>query len=139
MRKIMTAIAVSALVLSGGAVSAKQTVAQKGEAKLAKLLEGREPGKPVSCISTLQNRDLTVIDRTTLVYGSGTTIYVNRTKDPRWIDRDDILVTKPTTGGELCRLDSVHTMDRSTHMRGGAIMLDDFVPYTKAGKSKQKG
>ena len=79
----------------------------------------------------MRNLDLTVIDRTALVYGSGTTIYVNRTKDPRWIDRDDILVTKPTNASQLCRLDSVHTMDRSTHMRGGAIMLDDFVPYTR--------
>lgn len=131
MRRIMTAIAITALALTGGAAGAKQTAAEKGEAKLTKMLEGREAGKPVSCISNMQNRDLTVIDRTALVYGSGTTIYVNRTQDPRWIDRDDIIVTKPTNAAELCRMDSMHTMDRSTHMRGGAIMLDDFVPYTK--------
>lgn len=131
MRRIMTAIAITALALTSGAAGAKQTAAEKGEAKLTKMLEGREAGKPVSCISNMQNRDLTVIDRTALVYGSGTTIYVNRTQDPRWIDRDDIIVTKPTNAAELCRMDSMHTMDRSTHMRGGAIMLDDFVPYTK--------
>ena len=131
MRRIMTAIAITALALTSGAAGAKQTAAEKGEAKLTKMLEGREAGKPVSCISNMQNRDLTVIYRTALVYGSGTTIYVNRTQDPRWIDRDDIIVTKPTNAAELCRMDSMHTMDRSTHMRGGAIMLDDFVPYTK--------
>ena len=131
MRKILIALVLSSLALSGGALRARQTAQERGEAKLAKMLEGREPGQPVSCISNMRNLDLTVIDRTALVYGSGTTIYVNRTKDPRWIDRDDILVTKPTNASQLCRLDSVHTMDRSTHMRGDAIMLDDFVPYTR--------
>ena len=48
MRKFVTAIAIATVALTSGAVSAKQTVTQKGEAKLAKLLEGREPGKPVS-------------------------------------------------------------------------------------------
>ena len=100
-------------------------------AELAKMLEGREPGQPVSCISNMRNLDLTVIDRTALVYGSGSVIYVNRTQDPRWISQNNILVSKPTNASQLCRLDSVHTMDRSTHMRGGAIMLDDFVPYTR--------
>ena len=121
------ALAIAALA-AGPSVAAERLT---GEAKLAKMLEGREPGQPVSCISNMRNLDLTVIDRTALVYGSGTTIYVNRTKDPRWIDRDDILVTKPTNASQLCRMDSVHTMDRSTHMRGGAIMLEDFVPYTR--------
>ena len=77
----------------------------------------------------MHNRDLTVIDRTALVYGSGKTIYVNRTQDPRWIDRDDILVSKLTNAAELCRMDSMHTMDRSTHMRGGAIM-----PFSGSGR-----
>lgn len=131
MRKILTAVALTALVLSGGAVSAKQTIAERGQVKLAKMLDGREPGQPVSCISNMRNLDLTVIDRTALVYGSGKTIYVNRTQDPRWIDRDDIIVSRPTNASQLCKLDSVYTMDRSTHMRGGAVMLDDFVPYTK--------
>ncbi|AZI36229.1 hypothetical protein [Caenibius tardaugens] len=136
MRRIMTAIAITALALTSGVAGASQTASEKGEAKLAKMLEGREAGQPVSCISNMQNRDLTVIDRTALVYGSGKTIYVNRTQDPRWIDRDDIIVTKPTNAAELCRMDSMHTMDRSTHMRGGAIMLDDFVPYTKVPANK---
>ena len=136
MRKLMTALALASLALSGGAISAKPTLAERGEAKLAKLLEGREAGQPVSCIPNLPTPDLKVIDRTALVYGSGRTIYVNRTQDPRWISDNNILVSKPTNASQLCKLDSVYTMDRSTYMRGGAVMLEDFIPYTriKGGK-----
>lgn len=138
MRKFVTAIAIATVALAGGAASAKQTLAEKGQAKLEKMLQGRVAGKPVSCISTLQNSNLTVIDKTALVYGTGTTIYVNRTKDPRWIDRDDILVTHPTQGGQLCKLDSVRTVDRGSRMPGAAILLEDFVPYTKLTKVKHR-
>ena len=136
MRKLMTALVLASLAMSGSAISAKQTLAQRGEAKLAKMLEGREAGEPVSCIPTMPTPNLTVIDRTALVYGSGSTIYVNRTQDPRWIDQDNILVSRPTNASQLCKLDSVYTMDRTTHMRGGAVMLVDFVPYKRIKGSK---
>lgn len=136
MRKTVSILAACAAVAGMAltvvpAASAKQTAAEKGEARLAKMLEGREAGAPVSCISTMRNDDLTIIDKTALVYGSGKTIYVNRTANPKWIDRDDILVTHPTNGRELCRLDSVHTVDRMSHMRSGSILLENFVPYTR--------
>ena len=136
MRKLMTALVLASLAMSGSAISAKQTLAQRGEAKLAKMLEGREAGEPVSCIPHMPTPNLTVIDRTALVYGSGSTIYVNRTQDPRWIDQDNILVSRPTNASQLCKLDSVYTMDRTTHMRGGAVMLVDFVPYKRIKGSK---
>ncbi len=136
MRKLMTALVLASLAMSGSAISAKQTLAQRGEAKLAKMLEGREAGEPVSCIPNMPTPNLTVIDRTALVYGSGSTIYVNRTQDPRWIDQDNILVSRPTNASQLCKLDSVYTMDRTTHMRGGAVMLVDFVPYKRIKGSK---
>mgnify|MGYP001102275664 CR=1 FL=1 len=136
MRKLLTALALSSLVLTGGVAHAKQTTRERGEARLAKLLAGREAGTPVSCIPNMPSLNVTVIDRTALVYGSGRTIYVNRTQDPRWIDQNNILVTKPTNASQLCKLDSVTTMDRTTHMRGGAIMLQDFVPYTKVANKR---
>ncbi|MBS1240348.1 MAG: hypothetical protein H6R45_1054, partial [Proteobacteria bacterium] len=50
MRKIMAALALSALVLGGTAVEAKEK--KTGEEKLAELLDGRVAGEPASCIST---------------------------------------------------------------------------------------
>ena len=50
-----------------------------GEQQLAKLLDGREAGKPVDCIPLFTgDNQTTVIDKTAIVYGWGSVIYVNR-------------------------------------------------------------
>ena len=50
---------------------------EQGEAKLAKLLDGRVAGAPVHCLSSSQRRDMQVVDKTALVFKYGDTIYVN--------------------------------------------------------------
>jgi len=102
----------------------------KGEKRLAKLLEGRVAGEPVSCITMHTSNNLQVINRTALVYGRGKTIYVNYTRHPEDIDGDDILVIR-RTGSQLCKLDNVTTLDRGSGIFSGAIFLTDFVPYTR--------
>ena len=102
----------------------------KGDKELAKLLEGRVAGKPVTCINAFPSDDLHVIDGTALVYGRGKTIYVNVTRNPEDIDGDDVLIVR-RTGSQLCRLDNVTTVDRFSGMFSGAVFLTDFVPYTR--------
>jgi hypothetical protein len=46
------------------------------------------------------------------------------------LDEDDILVTN-TTGSQLCDLDIVRLVDRSSHFQTGFVSLDKFVPYRK--------
>lgn len=129
MRKIIAAMAVGALALSGGAAVAKER--KTGEEKLAEMLEGRVAGEPVNCISTLRSSsNMTVIDNTALVYKSGRTIYVNRTAHPRNLDWNDVLVIQRFSGSELCRLDRVTTVDRSSGFFTGVVFLTDFIPYT---------
>jgi hypothetical protein len=128
MRTIGIALAGAALLAVGGAAQAGPQLT--GEEQLAKMLQGRQAGKPTSCISLFNTRDSTVIDKTALVYRSGDTIWVNRPANPEHLDSDDILVTYPT-GGDFCRLDRVNTMERSGHFVTGFIMLGDFVPYRK--------
>ncbi len=101
-----------------------------GEQELARMLEGRAPGRPVSCLTLSETRDQQVIDKTAIVYGSGRTIYVNRTSFPRELDSDDVLVSK-IHGSQVCRLDVIHLHDRSSHMFNGFVSLEDFVPYTR--------
>jgi len=127
----MTAIAVSALVLGGGVATAKQTTAEKGEAKLEKMLEGRSPGTPVSCISAMRSNNLEVIDETAVVYDGGNTIYVARPSDRRQLRRGDILIIERTSGSQLCTNDVVRTVDQSSGFMTGVVFLDKFVPYTK--------
>lgn len=131
MRKLITAIAISALALTGGAVSAKQTVAEKGEARLSKMLEGRTAGEPVSCISTMSRNGLEVIDQTAVVYDGGNTIYVARPTDRKQLRRGDILVIERTSSSQLCTVDVVKTVDQSSGFMTGVVFLDKFVPYTK--------
>ena len=101
----------------------------KGEAKLAKMLEGRVAGEAQSCIQTFGSRNLTQIDDTALVYRDGRTIWVNRTKNPESIDDSDIMVIERFSGSTLCRTDQVRLVDRTAGMLTGIIFLDDFVPY----------
>ena len=101
----------------------------KGEAKLAKILEGRVAGEPERCIRTYGSRNLQQIDDTALVYRQGRTIWVNYTRSPESIDSDDIMVIRRFDGTNLCRTDQITTVERFGGFFSGVIFLDDFVPY----------
>lgn len=128
MRALAIALAATALVAGGAAVQAKPKLTP--EQRLEKLLDGRVAGKPTSCISTADTRDMEIIDGVALVYRSGTTLYVNRPRNPEDLDSDDILVIR-TSGSQLCRLDMIHTVDRMGHFTTGFVNLGDFVPYRR--------
>lgn len=132
MRALAIALAATALVAGGAAVSAKPRLTP--EQRLEKLLEGRTAGKPTSCISSADSRDMEVIDGVALVYHSGSTLYVNRPKNADRLDSDDILVVRPT-GSQLCRLDMVQTVDRMGHFVTGFVNLGDFVPYRRTAQA----
>lgn len=128
MLKIVASIAVAASLLAAPAAQARDKLT--GEEKLAKMLEGREAGKPVSCIPSYQASETRVIDKTAIVYRIGGTLYVNRPSNADTLDDDDILVTKLHTS-QLCRLDTVQLHDRSGFFWNGFVGLTDFVPYRK--------
>jgi hypothetical protein len=129
MQKFVSAISAGFLLLAGLPAVAKQT----GEERLAKLLEGRVAGEPVRCISSSRARDMQIIDRTAIVYGSGSVIYVNRTKDASGLDSDDVVVTR-NPSGQLCRSDTVRFYMRGTRTPSGFVNLDEFIPYRRNSK-----
>ena len=131
MRPAFPLLLAAALVTTGASARSPQPN-PKGEAALAKMLEGRVAGKPVSCISTTNSRSSQIIDGTAVVYQStGRTIYVNRPKiGADSLDNDDILVTR-IWGAQLCNLDQVTLVDRTSRFQHGFVSLGDFVPYTK--------
>lgn len=114
------------------ALASAETPAERGEARLAKMIEGRAAGEPVSCIPALRSNRLTVIDHVGLVYDAGDTIYVARASNPRSLGRNDIVVID-RFGSQLCKQDIVRTVDRYQHYTTGAVFLEDFIPYTKQG------
>lgn len=106
-----------------------------GEQQLAKMLDGREAGKPVSCIPYSQTQNTTVIDKTAIVYRVGSTLYVNRPTNVDRLNNDDVMVTKLYTS-QLCRLDTVQLHDRNANfMWNGFVGLQDFVPYKKVASA----
>lgn len=131
MKKIALAFATAAILLTGTAVQAKPKLT--GEEKLAKMLEGRVAGEPVSCIPITGSQNTRIIDKTALVYESGKTLYVNRPNNPDSLDDDYIHVTE-LHGSQLCRLDTVRLHDRSGFWYSGFVGLNDFVPYRKPKK-----
>ena len=126
---VITALSAMLAMPTGVAAKAKLTPQQQ----LDKLLEGRVAGKPVSCISQFDSRDMQVIDKTAIVYSTGSVIYVNRTSNPKSLDSDDILVTK-IWGIGPCRLDTIQLRERSGGFWHGFVGLEDFVPYRRVPK-----
>jgi hypothetical protein len=128
--KPLIAAAVLLLASATALPADKQTRQQKNEARLAKLLEGRVAGDPVSCISSFQAKDLEVIEGVALVYGRGDTIYVAKPAQPNSLRWDDVMVAK-RFGDQVCNTDIIRTVDRMTGFTTGAVFLDKFVPYKK--------
>ncbi len=130
MRIAFAAAALAALALPGAA-TADEKPYPKGEAELAKMLEGRVAGKPVRCLSNSTLGQSTVIDKTAIVYRSGSKLYVNRPRGGAdQLSDNEILVTT-IYGSQLCNVDKIDLVDRSSRMWSGFVVLGDFVPYTK--------
>ena len=126
-RVIPAALALAALASAMPASAAREN----GEAKLARMLEGRVAGKPVRCLDGSQRRNMEVIDRTALVFKDHDTYYVNRPSGVKFLTWSDVPVFK-VFGDQVCTHDIVHLRDRSTGMGGASPSMGEFVPYRKA-------
>ena len=121
---------IAAAAIAAAPASAKEKLSP--EARLDKMLEGRVAGEPQNCINLSSARSSTIIDGTAIVYRAGSTLWVNRPKGgAESLDDDDILVTK-TTGSQLCSIDAVQLVDRTSHFYSGFVSLGEFVPYRRA-------
>lgn len=120
---------IAAAAIAAAPASAKEKLSP--EAQLDKMLDGRVAGEPQNCINLSSARSSTIIDGTAIVYRAGSTLWVNRPKGgAESLDDDDILVTK-TTGSQLCSIDAVQLVDRTSHMYAGFVSLGEFVPYRR--------
>jgi hypothetical protein len=128
-KNLIQIAAVGAALIGTSASQAREHLTPDQE--LAKILKDRVAGKPVNCIYLRDIRSTTIIDKTAIVYDTGSVIYVNRPAYPQSLDSDDVMVTK-TWSGQLCRLDIVELRERSGMWMHGSVGLETFTPYTKA-------
>lgn len=125
MRNILTAALAAAALVAPAAAAPRNP-----DAELAKLLDGRVAGKPTDCISLHRANSSRIIDGRAIVYEDGRTLWVNRPRGgAQSLHDDDVLLTK-TFGDQLCSVDSVQLIDRSSRFVRGFVILGDFVPYT---------
>lgn len=119
-----------------GAVATATAPAQAGqrltpEAELARALEGRVAGEPVDCVNLRLVRNSQVIDRTALLFDTGSIIYVNRPRSgAATLNRYDTQVVRPFNS-RLCSIDTVQMVDLASGMPTGIVFLDEFVPYRR--------
>jgi hypothetical protein len=94
-------------------------------------LAGRVAGEPKHCVLTDSGQGLTPVNRNTVIYQSGKTIWVNQMQGTcggfgQW----DIMVTEPI-GTQHCAGDLVRSIDMHSRIPGPTCRLGEFVPYTK--------
>lgn len=133
MRTLAIALITAAALLTGPALDARPRLTPQQQ--LDKLLDGRVAGRPTSCISNFDTREMQVLDKTAIVYGCGNTIWVNVPRNAQDLDDDNILVTH-TSGSQLCSLDIVTTLDRTGGFFNGSVSLGEFVPYRRIAKAE---
>jgi hypothetical protein len=102
------------------------------EARLARALEGRVPGRPVDCINLRDVRSSSVINDTAILYRIGDTIYVNRPRaGARALNQWDTQVQRPFNN-RLCSVDTVNMVNLQSGTYSGTVFLGEFVPYRRA-------
>jgi hypothetical protein len=126
MRKIYTA-AFAALTLTQIASAAPHDT----KASLEQLLNGRQAGKPLECLSLRTVRSSTIIEGKAVVFHAQGTLYVNQPQaGAEWLVRDKAILTN-SDSGRICRGEVVELFDATTGVQSGSVFLGRFVPYRK--------
>lgn len=101
------------------------------DVKLSKALAGRVAGRPTNCISLSGTNGSQIIGGKAIIYRVGGRLYVNEPRSgANSLRDDDILVTR-TFGSQLCSIDTVNLVDRTSRFPRGFVSLGQFVPYSR--------
>ena len=135
MRSLFRGVVAIAVLAASSSALAGAPHSEKGERSLAKLLQGRTAGQPVSCIDPAKAFSSEIIDGTAIVYRMpGGTLYVNRPSlGAAYLDQDNLLRTQ-TFGTRLCNNDKATLIERGGklgQLPAAFITVGPFVPYSK--------
>lgn len=119
------------LILLGACAASGTESESRDQRALAEDLAGRTAGEADRCIPARQGTALQVVDRRTITYRDGRTIWVNRLdSDCPGIDPMNTLIVE-AHGSQYCRGDRVRGLAPQGTIAGPRCVLRDFVPYTK--------
>jgi hypothetical protein len=111
-------------------------VDMKAQQKLSRLLAGKVPGRPQSCLPSYRQKDMIVIDDYTIAFRDGVDrVWINKPRGGCNLlgSGSYALVTRTTSLG-LCRGDIGSVVDTLNHSNVGSCVMSDFVPYKTPGR-----
>jgi hypothetical protein len=109
---------------------AQPAVSPRGE--LTKQLATRTAGPPQACVLAQSDRNLVATDPATIVYDTGSAIYVNRLAGscPGLRELSTIVVLS-SAGGQYCRGDRFRAREQGSTVPEPACLLGEWVPYRR--------
>lgn len=125
---MLKSLLIAAVTLATPAVAAHR---DNPDIQLQKALAGRVAGKPTNCILMSGVNSTQIIDGKAIIYRDGSRLYVNVPRSGADTLRDDDILVTRTFGSQLCSIDMVRLIDRSSRFPRGFVSLGQFVPYTK--------
>ena len=101
------------------------------EEAFARELAGRVAGETQSCVSSSPQVNLRVIDRRTIAYDRGRTLWVNRLQaDCPALDPLNSLIVEGSSG-QYCRGDRIRGLEPGAVIPGPICILRDWTPYRR--------
>lgn len=119
------------VMLAPALMSCMQPSTPPADPALTRELAGRFAGAPRSCITNFSNSNLTAIDANTVVFRSGSTIYVNHLAAPCPSIAPFSTLIIEAQQGHYCRGDRVRGLEPNSIIAGPVCILGDWVPYRK--------
>lgn len=125
------------LVLASCAAAPDPTASSaRSQQQLQRLLAGKVPARPISCLPSYSQNDMQIIDGRTVAFriGMRTLYLVHLSPGCELLGRGNYaLFTKEFGGMGLCRGDIARVFDTSSRMTVGSCGVGEIVPYTTAG------
>jgi hypothetical protein len=119
------------IVLLGACAASGTESESRDQRALAEELAGRVAGEADRCIPARQGQGLQAVDRRTIVYRDGRTIWVNRLdSNCPGLDPMNTLIVE-AHGSQYCRGDRVRGLEPQSSIPGPTCLLRDFVPYIR--------
>lgn len=92
---------------------------------------GRTPGATNSCVSTFGSENLRVVNPSTLAYGNGRTIHINRLPAPcPGLDQYNTIIVE-AHGSQYCRGDRIRSLEPGGIIPGPICHLGDWTAYNR--------
>ncbi|HWJ69959.1 MAG TPA: hypothetical protein VNS79_07940 [Sphingobium sp.] len=97
---------------------------------LARALDGKVPGEPVSCVTALRSDDLRALGDNTLIFRVNKDLVYRNTLNGacNGLSMGDTLVMRRVTS-QYCRGDIATVVNLPSGAQTGSCSLGDFVPY----------